>query len=194
MLRDSTAALSEAVKCRQWQSEPTVRLQEETVIPPPFPSERSGIFGLTRLQSAFPDRQAHAPRKQSTAEEDASAKRLNAILTELSELTEGARAEGRASPNDSAIAGTRALAKLCVSFRLPEPTIDLNDDGSVEFFIRTRSRGILFILRQDDLLQVFGDFESEPWRARYQISGKTWKLHLPTYLASLESESSPPPT
>ena len=56
-----------------------------------------------------------------------------------------------------------------------------NLDGT--FTEATAAFGLANIVDAHDA--VFGDFDGEPWRARYQIAGRMWRKHLPMFLGAL---------
>lgn len=115
-----------------------------------------------------------APRAQAS-------KWLDEVLEDFSDTS----ATAPAPPTIEARAATQYIARLCASLGLKEPTIELDDEGNVEFFIRTPTHGLLFLVKREGLLQVFGSSEGESWRARYQIAGGTWRAHLPMFLVPL---------
>jgi hypothetical protein len=119
-----------------------------------------------------------APRAQA-------AEWLDAVLADFFTTADATDHPEQARPTEAARGATEYIARLCASFGLSEPTIELDDEGNVEFFIRTRTHGLLFIVRHEGSLQMFGSSEGESWRARYQIAGQTWKAHLPTFLLPL---------
>jgi hypothetical protein len=85
-------------------------------------------------------------------------------------------------PSDRARATMNELLRLCTGLLpLPEATIELDENGNVELFMRDRSNGLLIVIREDTMM-IFGDALGEPWRARYQLEGDVWKRHVGTFL------------
>jgi hypothetical protein len=113
---------------------------------------------------------------------------LDSVLTDFSALLSEAIRSRQAVPTEPAVAAARDIARYCAAFDLHEPTIELDDNGNIEFFVRTRLHGILFVLKQEGLLQVFGSSAGESWRARYELSGRAWRAHLLTFIAPLARE------
>lgn len=73
------------------------------------------------------------------------------------------------------------VLQICSDVNLSEPALDIREKGEVEIFCREGSRGLLIVLNSQNLLQVFGDFSGDQWRARYDLSGNIWQTHLRKY-------------
>jgi hypothetical protein len=113
---------------------------------------------------------------------------LATSLEEMSAAVAKARNSERGQVDQTSVAVIQELAQVCASFGLPEPTIELDEDGNIELFIRTLGHGILFIARRNGMLQLFGNSQGESWRARYEVSGQMWRQHLPAFLYPLAKE------
>jgi hypothetical protein len=117
-------------------------------------------------------------------QDQVSASWLFEALLEIEQLPKLAKEMGVPIPSAILLRRVTAIARLCDEFGLTEPVFDLREKGDVEIFCREEKKGLLIVVR-DDLLQVFGDYSGEMWRARYDFSGSTWESHLRKFVQDL---------
>jgi hypothetical protein len=93
-------------------------------------------------------------------------------------------------PQTSAIEHAKALVRICAAFDVPEPSVDCDDEGNIEIFVKNGEMGLLFVVTQTGTLHVFGNSSGDKWRARYVLSGITWSQHINNFLISLQDGQS----
>ncbi len=114
-------------------------------------------------------------------------------LVEIEGLAKSAEANGLVAPSVSTLATVSTIVRLCDAEGLSEPVLDVRDAGAVEIFCREGAKGLLVVVNPNGLLQVFGDFSGDTWRARYDLSGAIWRMHLQAYFRDLVQQIVSPP-
>jgi hypothetical protein len=79
----------------------------------------------------------------------------------------------------------KSVVKVCAVVNVPEPSVDCDEDGNIEIFVKNGPMGLLLVATDPNLLQVFGSSAGDKWRARYDLRGPTWRTHLRNFLAPL---------
>jgi hypothetical protein len=106
-------------------------------------------------------------------------------LAEIDQLPGVASDNNFPIPAERSLASTRVIARACSYLGLSQPTFDMRERGEIEIFCREGSRGLLILIHPNDIFQIFGDYHQDRWRARYDLTGPTWKAHLNKYLQEL---------
>lgn len=114
-------------------------------------------------------------------------------LVEIEDLPKSAKACGFVAPDASTLATVSTVVRLCDTEGLSEPILDVREAGAVEIFCREGVKGLLVVVNSNHLLQVFGDFSGDTWRARYDLSGVIWRVHLKAYFRDLVQQVISPP-
>jgi hypothetical protein len=99
-------------------------------------------------------------------------------LAEIDQLPRLASDSGFAAPSEKSMESARGIARACSYFRLNAPAFDVRESGEIEVFCREGPRGLLLLIHPNNVFQIFGDFEGDQWRARYNLAGPTWNRHL----------------
>jgi hypothetical protein len=115
------------------------------------------------------------------------------VLVEIDQLPEVALALGLVPPTKEMLSIVASIIRMCEATGLSEPAIDCRENGEVEIFCREGEKGLLLVVNPNNLLQVFGDFSGDTWRARYELSGAIWRVHLISYFRDLILQVSSPP-
>lgn len=103
-------------------------------------------------------------------------------LVEIEKLSEVAKESGFVRPSGASLERAKTIARMCSQFGLSEPAFDVREHGELEIFCREDARGLMIIIHPEGSLQVFGDFRGDQWRARYSMSGSTWRTHLGRFI------------
>ncbi len=103
-------------------------------------------------------------------------------LVEIEQLSGLAQKSGFVAPSAASLERAKAVARMCSQSGLSEPAFDVREHGEVEIFCRESARGLLIVIHPEGSLQVFGDFRGDQWRARYSMSGSTWRTHLGRFI------------
>jgi hypothetical protein len=111
-------------------------------------------------------------------------------LTEIDQLLTVADENGFPAPTAKSLESARTIARTCSHFGLREPAFDIRERGDIEAFCREGARGLLILIHADDTFQVFGDFDGDQWRARYNLKGSTWKSHLADFCENSSCDDS----
>ena len=109
---------------------------------------------------------------------------FDAIL-ELEKLPKAAAEAGLVAPNAETLDYATRIIRLCGEERLSEPVIDNRANGEIEIFCKEDNKGLLLVINRNGILLIFGDFAGETWRARYDLSGAIWSVHLKGYCRDL---------
>jgi hypothetical protein len=110
---------------------------------------------------------------------------LSDAIVELEGLVGIASESGYTIPPYKSIERARRIATMCSHFGLAEPAFDVRENGEIEIFCREGSRGILMLIHPNEVFQIFGDFDADQWRARYNSEKGTWRKHLRRFLQEL---------
>jgi hypothetical protein len=84
----------------------------------------------------------------------------------------------------AALTYAKELIHICATAGSSEPSIDVDDDLNLEIFVKEGKSGLLFVLSGEENLYVFGNSQEEKWRARYSLSGQSWRKHARSFLSS----------
>ena len=109
---------------------------------------------------------------------------FDAIL-ELEKLPKAAAEAGLAVPSADTLDYATKIIHICAEERLSEPVIDNRSNGEVEIFFKEENKGLFLVVNRTGVLQIFGDFAGEAWRARYDLSGAIWPVHLKGFCRDL---------
>jgi hypothetical protein len=106
-------------------------------------------------------------------------------LVEIGELPLAARESGFVVPPEKSMESARRIARTCSHFGLSEPAFEVRESGEIEIFCREGARGLLILIHPNEIFQVFGEFDGDQWRARYNLAGPTWNRHVRKFLQEI---------
>jgi len=137
-------------------------------------AEKPSQFGSRPLSEGV----VFAKQDTASVEKTRSAWLFDAIL-EIEKLPQ--EACGTEPPTSKTLSYADLVVRICADEGLSEPVIDSREGGAIEIFCKEENKGLLLVIGATGLIQIFGDFFGESWRARYELSGTIWPVHLRGY-------------
>ena len=76
---------------------------------------------------------------------------------------------------------------LCSQLGTPQPTVDVDDEGNIELYLKRDRVGILMVVEAEGSLQIFGNENGERWRGKFSLAGDAWRRQFASVVGAFSN-------